>query len=121
MPEKAKFINHGLSQLIYILISLVDKGFKENIDTIEKHMSNYDLLPYLIKKYEREEDFYYFQGGSCSTKDLNDYICEMSSYVNGNESSKYGITNEENGLLLLIAICFSNFEFTISKVKEEYI
>lgn len=121
MNEKPKFINHGLIQLFYNLISLFDKGFKENIDTIEKHMYDKDLLPYLINKYEKEEDFSYFKGGPCSTKDLNYYICEMVSYVNGNESRKYGITNEENGLLLLIAVCFDNFQYTISKVKEEYI
>lgn len=119
MEKGTLFLKHGLDILIYNLIALTDSGHKEDIEAIEKHMYNEDLLVYIINKYENEVDFEIFKCGTYSIKDVNNYICNMASYVNGNESRKYGVKNEENGLLLLIAVCFDLGNNLIISLEKE--
>jgi allantoicase len=101
------------------LISLIDNGFDESIDDIEKHMYEEDLLQYLISKYKDAgvADFTVYGEDAYPLDDINNYICDMASYVNGNESRKYCVGKDENGLLLLISVCF-DLGNGLVKIKE---
>ncbi|OCZ49736.1 hypothetical protein [Dehalobacter sp. TeCB1] len=104
MERDNHFLKNGLLMLIYNSIALVDKGKHESIESIEEHMDNESLMEYIIEKYGSEEDFSLFDCGTYSKKDVNQAFWDITSYVKGNESRKYGVTN--NGLNLLIAVAF---------------
>ena len=62
--EKDNFhLNGGLTMLIHNLVGLVDKDFKESIKTINAHLSDEDLLPFIINKYDDSCDFTAFTAG----------------------------------------------------------
>jgi len=104
MEKDNHYLKNGLLFLIYITIALVDKGRSESIEIIEKHMCEESLMQFLMEKYGSEEDFSLFETGTYSVKDVNQAFWDIASYVNGNESRKYGVT--KNGLNLLTAVAF---------------
>lgn len=98
-------LKHGVESLSYWVNYLVDKGYKEDIDVIEKEFENSNLVQYLNNKYGEEIDLSCFrEDGPYSSKDVNYLFNEMSDYVRGNESRKFCVEN--NGLCLINALCF---------------
>lgn len=117
MEKDNHFLKNGLIFLSYQLIGLIDSGEKVSIDIIEKHISDENILNFLIDNYNEKADFSIFECGTYSIKDINHSFWDLSGYIDGNESRKYAVTNEENGLLLLISVCIDLINGLV-KVKE---
>ena len=109
--NKGKLLGIGLFQLE--IIHLISIGIKEKIQTIEKCFEEENLVEYLYEKYN-EEFSIEFDGGIYDNDAINRYFFEYCGYIEGNESNKYGIENEEDGLLLIIALISDRIE------KESY-
>lgn len=104
-PKTLKVI--GLFQLE--ILHLVSIGKKESIETIEKCMDEGNLIEYLFNKY-KEDFFIVFDNEIYDNEALNQYFQNYSGYIQGNESRKYGIMNETDGLLLIPALICDKIE-----------
>lgn len=82
---------------------LISIGKKENIKEIEKHFELNDLVEYLYSKY-RSYFSNPFDGSICNNNAINAYFEQYAGYIEGNEDRKYGIENDDDGLLLIIAL-----------------
>ncbi len=104
-PKSLKGI--GLFQLE--VLHLISIGKKENIEAIEKHLDDGDLIEYIFNKY-RDEFFVVFNNEVYDNEALNLYFQNYSGYIQGNERRKYGIMNEDDGLLLIPALISDKIE-----------
>lgn len=85
-------------------IALISLGKKETITDIEKHMGDGDLIQYIRNKYH--DDMFNTFEDDCpyNLDDWNKAFTEYDGYIQGNERRKYGIMNEDEGLLLIVAL-----------------
>ena len=91
------------------VLHLISIGKKEKISEVEEHFSNNDIVEYITKKYN--EDFgVKFDNSTYDNSAINKYFLNYSGYINGNESRKYGIMNENDGLLLILALIADKVE-----------
>lgn len=97
----------GLFQLE--VLHLISIGKKESIETIEKYIDEGNLIEYIFNKY-RDEFFVVFDNEVYDNEALNLYFQNYSGYIQGNESRKYGIMNETDGLLLIPALISDKIE-----------
>ena len=97
----------GLFQLE--VLHLISIGKKETIEDIEKSLDNGNLIEYIFNKY-RDDFFVLFDNGVYDNEALNLYFQNYSGYIQGNESRKYGIMNETDGLLLILALISDKIE-----------
>ena len=97
----------GLCQLE--VLHLISRGNKETIEHIEKSLDNGNLIEYIFNKY-RDDFFVLFDNGVYDNEALNLYFQNYSGYIQGNESRKYGIMNETDGLLLILALISDKIE-----------
>ena len=104
-PKTLKGI--GLFQLE--VLHLISIGKKESIETIEKHIDDGNLFEYIFNKY-RDEFSTVFDNGTYDNEALNLYFHNYIGYIQGNESRKYGIMNETDGLLLIPALISDKIE-----------
>lgn len=88
------------------IIALISSGKKEKIVDIEKHMGEGDMVSYLLNKYG-DEFSNSFDEIICDFKAWNDEFMSYYGYVQGNENRKWGIINENDGLLLVVALIMS--------------
>ena len=93
----------SIEYLGYEIISLISRGFKEDVDEIIEQMEN---KHYILSKYK--DDLMVLQEGS-STYNYSDWeeIFYQKSYItfNSDVSRKMGIVNREaDGLLVLLQI-----------------
>ena len=93
----------GLGLFSMEIIHLISSGAKETITNIENHFEQNDLVEYLNQKYDN--DFYVkFDNSTYDNAQINKYFATYTGYIEGNERRKYGIINEEDGLLLILAL-----------------
>ncbi len=97
----------GLFQLE--VLHLISIGKQENIETIEKHMEEGNLIEYIFNKY-REHFFVLFDNFVYDNEALNTYFQDSCGCIVGNESRKYGIMNETDGLLIILALISDKIE-----------
>ena len=84
------------------ILHLISIGKKENLETIEQHMYDGDLIEYIFNKYS--DDFYVpFDNNIYDNKTLNSFFQKYVGGIEGNEDRKYGIMNNEDGLLIILA------------------
>jgi len=93
----------GLGFLSIEILHLISIGKKEKISVIEKHFEQNDLVEYLNQKYNNDF-FVKFDNKTYDNTQINKYFANYTGYIEGNESRKYGIMNEEDGLLLILAL-----------------
>ena len=93
----------GLGLFMIGLVELVGSGVKESITTIEKHIDDNDIVEFLSQKYDDILSIK-FDNSIYDNKAINKYFSNYSGVVDGNESRKFGVSNEEDGVLLLIAL-----------------
>lgn len=86
------------------LVALVSQGCIETISDVEKHMYDNDLVYYIYDKYNDKFNVDFGRSSKYDIESYNQFFYDMSSYINGNESRKYGIVNENDGLLLIVAV-----------------
>lgn len=91
------------------VLHLISIGKKESIETIEKHIDEGNLIEYIFNKY-RDEFSIVFNNETYDNEALNLFFQNYSGYVQGNESRKYGIMNETDGLLLILALISDKIE-----------
>ena len=97
----------GLFQLE--VIHLISIGKKESIADIEESLMNGNLIEYVFNKYKN--DFCVkFNNEIYDNKVLNSYFTNYNGYIQGNESRKYGIMNDMDGLLLILALISDKIE-----------
>lgn len=101
----------GLFQLQ--ILHLISIGKKESIKTIEEHMEKGDLIEYLFNKYKKHFSII-FDNTIYDNESLNQYFQNCIGKIQGNESRKYGIMNEDDGLLLIPASISDTIEISAS-------
>ena len=104
----------GLDVLGFEIIALISNGAIETITKIEEELDNNNLVTYLNLKY-KENFMVDFVNGAYDIKELNEYFTEFSGYIQGNESRKYRITNENHGLLLMVGLIMNGLTLPIKK------
>lgn len=93
----------GLGLFALEIIHLVSAGKTESIKEIEEHFATNDIVEYLSKKYD--EDFWIkFDNSTYDNNEINKYFNKYVGYIEGNEGRKYGIMNDSDGLLLVLAL-----------------
>lgn len=100
----------GLGLFSLEVCTLISAGYKESIDEIELHLDNKDLVEYICHKYTNQMHFD-FSSSTYDVEALNAFFSQYSSYVYGNEQSKFGIINNDDGLLLLLTLLCNEVEF----------
>lgn len=93
----------GIDVLAFEIIALISNGNTETITKIEEELDNNNLVTYLNTKYE-ENFMVDFVNGPYDIQELNQYFADYSGYIQGNESRKFGIFNENDGLLLVVGL-----------------
>ncbi|BDR66990.1 hypothetical protein K144312032_12180 [Clostridium tetani] len=99
----------GLKLLAYGIISLISNRYTETIEKVEEELDNNNLVTYLNKKY-KNNFMVDFESSTYNICELNEYFQNYSEYIQGNESRKFGIVREEDGLLLIISLIINNLE-----------
>ena len=102
----------GLFQLE--VLHLISIGKQENIETIENHMSEGNIIEYIFNKY-RDDFFVLFDNVVYDNKALNTFFQDSCGCISGNESRKYGIMNETDGLLIILALISDKIEYAASE------
>jgi hypothetical protein len=88
-----------VSVFLYEVNVLVDKGYTETLDEVNKQMQNKNIVDFLIGKYGSEIDFSLFTGQR--KQEIDELFHDFSIAHEGNERRKWGIEN--NGLCLLVS------------------
>lgn len=88
----------------YEIIALISRGRKETISEIEKQMENENILYYIREKYAGELLNPFNDDEQYNYTDWNKALAKYSGWIEGQEGRKYGIENEDDGLLLLVAL-----------------
>ncbi len=96
------------------IIHLISLGKKETLTEIEKHFSQCDIVEYITNKYE-DDIFIKFDNSSYDNEAINKYFNDYDGFIQGNENREYGIVNEEDGLLLILALITDKVEDSIRK------
>lgn len=109
--EKKSLMGIGLFQLQ--VLHLISIGKRETVETIEKHITEGNLVEYLYNKYR--EDFGIFSMKTYDNAALNLYFQNYSGYIEGNEIRKYGIVNDEDGFLLVLALISDKVELAAGR------
>jgi hypothetical protein len=109
----------GLGLFVLEVTTLISSGKFVTIAEIEKHIDDEDVVEFISEKF-KESLSINFLNGIYDTRALNKYFGNYSGYINGNESRKYGIVNENDGLLLLVALVSDRIETECGKWEIEY-
>lgn len=86
------------------LIALIANREKETIQKIEEEIANCNIVNYIVNKYKDSLSVIFDDSCPYNIKDWNKEFCDYSGWVEGNESRKFGITKEDDGLLLLLGL-----------------
>lgn len=95
----------SIEYLGYEIISLISRGFKEDVDEIIEQMENKQIVHYILSKYK--DDLMVLQEKSDYNYSDWEEIFYQHSYItfNSDVSRKMGIVNREtDGLLVLLQI-----------------
>lgn len=116
MIAKGTLTGMGLFSLE--ILHVISMGKKELISEIEKHFEEGNVVEYLDEKYA--EDFYVkFDNSTYDNQALNKYFSNYAGYIDGNERRKYGIMNDDDGLLLILALITDKLEIECQKWTVE--
>ncbi len=99
----------GLGLFVLEIAALVSAGKSVTVEVIEKHIDDGDVIEFISEKFKESLNID-FKNGIYDVAALNKYFSDYSGYINGNESRKYGIVNENDGLLLLISLVSDRVE-----------
>ena len=93
------------------IISQISLGKKESVNEIIKQMENKNVVRYLYNKYK--EDWFLSLDENCPYN-VDDW--EEFSYITENDARrKWGIRNEDEGLLLLVSLTFEALREVLHK------
>ena len=92
-----------LELLGFEIIDLVSCGYKEAISEIENQIENENIVQYIREKYKDNLSNTFSDNMPYNYADWNKALAKYSGWIRGRERRKYGIENEDDGLLLLLA------------------
>lgn len=104
----------GFGILALEIIVLISSGEKEPIDIIEDHLGKGDIIEYLQNKY-CHKFFIPFDNSMYDNKMLNRYFSNYDGFIQGNERRKYGIQQQDDGLLMILALMTDKIEIESRK------
>lgn len=109
MKEHIKGKLTGIGLFSLEILHLISVGKKETLKDIESHLDTADLIEYLSQKYD-EEFSIKFDNTNYDNSEINKYFTNYSGYIEGNEDRKYRILNQDDGLLLILALLTDKIE-----------
>ena len=86
------------------IIALISQGKSETIEQIEQHIDAGNLIQYIREKYKDNMFNAFDDDCPYNLEDWNQAFAGYSEYIQGNERSKFGIYNDNEGLLLIVAL-----------------
>ena len=92
-----------LELLGFEIIDLVSCGYKETISEIENQIESESIVQYIREKYKDNLSNTFSDNMPYNYADWNKALAKYSGWIRGRERRKYGIENEDDGLLLLLA------------------
>ena len=92
-----------LELLGFEIIDLVSCGYKETISEIENQIESESIVQYIREKYKDNLSNTFSANMPYNYADWNKALAKYSGWIRGRERRKYGIENEDDGLLLLLA------------------
>lgn len=92
-----------LELLGFEIIDLVSCGYKETISEIENQIEIESIVQYIREKYKDNLSNTFSDNMPYNYADWNKALAKYSGWIRGRERRKYGIENEDDGLLLLLA------------------
>lgn len=92
-----------LELLGFEIIDLVSCGYKETISEIENQVESESIVQYIREKYKDNLSNTFSDNMPYNYADWNKALAKYSGWIRGRERRKYGIENEDDGLLLLLA------------------
>lgn len=95
---------HGLKSFSFDLIAIIAHGNKEKISVIENEIENRNITNYLYSKYSNLMMIPLNNDCIYDLESWNRELSEYTGWVEGNESRKFGIINDDDGLLLLLGL-----------------
>ena len=99
----------GIGLFALEVMHLISSGKKETLATVEEHFEKKDIVEYLSSKY-KDEFFIVFDNSIYDNEQINLYFFNYVGYIEGNERRKYGIMNEDDGLLLIVSLLTDKIE-----------
>ncbi len=100
----------GIGLFGMCIAHLISAGYTENTVEIEKHFESLDVVDYIADKY-KSEMLVEFDNSIYDKEALNMYYHDYVGYIEGNESRKYGLVDNENdGLVLLLSLLMDRVE-----------
>ncbi|MBU3205144.1 hypothetical protein [Clostridium algidicarnis] len=97
-----------LTILIRSMITLIDLGYKKDKREIESHIEAKDIISYLDNEFSSEHTtcFSNLDNKLYSVIHLEEFIYHESYIVGETNSRTFIVEGDENGLLLLLSICY---------------
>ena len=92
-----------LELLGFEIIDLVSCGYKETISEIENQIESESIVQYIREKYKDNLSNTFSDNMPYNYADWNKALAKYSGWIRGRERRKYGIENDDDGLLLLLA------------------
>ena len=86
------------------IIALISQGKSEMIEQVEQHIDDGDLIQYIREKYKDNMFNTFDDDCPYNLEDWNQAVAVYSGYIQGNERRKFGICNDNEGLLLIVAL-----------------
>lgn len=90
----------------YELCCLMSQGRKETIQAVEEHINQGDLVEYIYNHHKDYMAISFDYNCPYNLKLWDEAYSNFDGYVQGNEKRKFGILNEDDGLLLITSLTF---------------
>lgn len=90
----------------YDLCCLISQGKTETIHAVEEHIHQGNLVEYICNRYKNNMAITLGPNCPYDIKSWNDAYSSYNGYIQGNEERKFGILNENEGLLLVVSLTF---------------
>ena len=94
----------GIKGFAFDLISIISSGATETIEKVENEISKENITNYIFGRYADRVSMPYDENSMYDLEAWNKALADFSGWVEGNESRKFGITGDNDGLLLLVAL-----------------
>lgn len=107
MAKENSLMGIGLFQST--ILHLISLGKRETFGEIENNMKNGCIVEYICEKY-KEYIVIPFNNSVYDNNTLNLFFQDNVGCIEGNETKKYGIMNENDGLLLIPALISDRIE-----------
>lgn len=101
---------HGIKGFAFDIIAIIANGGKEDISKVEEEIQESRIVNYIYNKYSDRTMITLDQNCPYDINEWNRQLSNYSGWVEGNESRKFGITKNDDGLLLLLGLILDMLE-----------